>query len=319
MIPLARDYLGYGEFWPSFRWPGGKGLAVNVVINYEEGAEKSPLDGDATLDTLSEAPYPVPAGQRDMVQESIYEYGSRVAIWRLMRMLDRHHVPATIFACGRALERNPVVARSMADRGYDFVGHGYRWVSAEGLTPEQEAEEISRARAAILATTGHLIKGWFTRAPQSMHTREVIAKSGMLFDSAPLNDDIPYFQEIAGRPMLLMPYAIDVNDVRFWKGGLFTGSDFEDYCRDAFDVLYAEGAETPRMLTIGLHARIVGRPGRFAGLERFIKYATGHDDVWFARRTDIAEFWARTYGPAGLWNWPETEVATAHSVTEDRS
>ena len=300
--------MGYGEDWPRFAWPGGKRLAVNVAINVEEGAEKSPLDGDQTLDTLSEAPYPVPPGERDLAQESSYEYGTRVAIWRVMRMLDRHRVPATVFACGRALERNPDVARSMAARGYDFVGHGYRWISAFGLSPDQEAAEMRQAMRAILATTGHRIKGWFTRAPQSIHTRSVIARCGMLFDCAALNDDIPYFQEIDGRPFLVTPYSIDVNDVRFWKGGLFTGSDFEEYLRDTFDVLRAESGEAPRMMSVGLHARIVGRPGRFAGLERFIEYAAGHDDVWFARRTDIAEFWARTFGPERLWNWPEPEA-----------
>jgi allantoinase len=314
LIPLPRDFVGYGEDWPRFEWPNGKRLAVNVVVNFEEGAEKSPLDGDTTLDTLSEAPYPVPSGNRDLVQESIYEYGTRVAIWRLMRMFDRYRIPATIFAAGRAIERNPEVARAMANRGYDFVGHGYRWISAEGLTPEQELEEIEQARAAILAGTGQLIRGWFTRAPQSIHTRGIVARAGMLFDNAPLNDDVPYFQEVDGRPLLIVPYAIDVNDVRFWKGGLFTGGDFEEYLRDAFDVLRAESVETPRMLSIGLHARIVGRPGRVAGLERFLKYATQFNDVWFARRTDIAAFWAATFAPPRLWNWTHPPNTTEESV-----
>jgi allantoinase len=311
MTALTRNFLGYGNDWPRFEWPGGTRLAVNVVINFEEGAEKSPLDGDTTLDTLSEASYPVPSGQRDIVQESIYEYGSRVGIWRVMRLLDRYDVPATIFACGRALERNPLVARSMVERGYDFVGHGYRWISAEGLTAQEEAQEIARGRDAIFRATGQTVRGWFTRAPQSIHTRSVIARTGILFDSAPLNDDIPYFQEVDGRPLLLIPYAIDLNDIRFWKGGLFTGTDFEQCCTDAFDVLYAESAETPRMLSIGLHARIIGRPGRLAGLERFLQHARNHSGVWFARRTDIAEFWARKFGPPNLWNWPQSESANS--------
>lgn len=301
---MERDLVGYADSPPHIAWPDGKRLALNLVLNYEEGSERSPLDGDLEHEPLNEASYPVAPGERDLTQESIYEYGSRVGVWRILDLLDAHSAVATIFACGVALERNRPVAAAMVERGHDFVGHGNRWISHFGLDEQAERAQIVAARESIERVTGFRISGWFTRAPQTLNTRKILASEGFLFDSGALNDDVPYFQSVLGRPFMIVPYSIDLNDVRFWKGSFFTGRDFAQYASDAFDVLYRESRKTPRMMTIGLHARIIGRPGRIAGLEQFLEHVAQHEDVWICRRTDLAEHWAREAGPPDLWNAP---------------
>jgi peptidoglycan/xylan/chitin deacetylase (PgdA/CDA1 family) len=309
---MERDLVGYADSPPQIVWPGGKRLALNLVLNYEEGSERSPLDGDVEHEPLNEATYPVAPGERDLTQESTYEYGSRVGVWRILDLLDAYSVVATIFACGVALERNRPAAAAMVERGHDFVGHGHRWISHFGLDEQAERTQIVAARESIERVTGFRISGWFTRAPQTVNTRKILAQEGFLFDSGALNDDIPYFQSVLGRPFLIVPYSIDLNDVRFWKGSMFTGRDFAQYASDAFDVLYRESQKTPRMMTVGLHARIIGRPGRISGLEQFLEHVMRHEDVWICRRTDLAEYWAHQTGPTDLWNAPPANaVATA--------
>lgn len=293
----TRDLIGYGTHPPRVTWPGNARVAVNVVLNYEEGAERTPLYGDSERELFGEATYPIPAHERDLGNESIYEYGSRAGVWRLMRLFEKHAIKPTVFVAAAAFERYPAVAREMATAGYDFAGHGYRWEVHWGKDIESERIEIRKAVEIITQTTGQRPLGWFTRYASSMNTREILQAEGFEYDSTAYNDDLPYWSEVAGKPFLIIPYTIDVNDVRFWRGSLSTSSDFAEYVKDAFDVLYQEGAHQPKMLSIGLHARIAGRPGRAAGVDRILGYMRDRPDVWFARRCDIAKHWIRQFPP----------------------
>jgi allantoinase len=300
---VQRDFIGYADEPPNFEWPGGARLAVNFVVNYEEGAERSPLDGDSDREPLVEARYEVPPGERELFSESTFEYGSRVGVWRLLELLDRYRVTPTVFACSVALERNPVVTAALVERGCDFVGHGYRWIPHTGLTREVERDQIRRCVDSIEGMTGQRPRGWFTRPPNTLNTRELLAEEGLLYDSGSVNDDLPYFQSVAGRPFLVVPYSLDVNDTRFFKGQFFTSSDFAEYAIDCFDALYEEAIRVRRMMSVGLHPRIIGRPGRITGLERLLDHVSRHADVWYAERNQIATFWAETFAPSGTWNW----------------
>ena len=302
-MDMPRDFIGYGDRRPKFEWPNGARLAVNIVVNYEEGSERNVLDGDAEIERASESPYPVEPGGREFTLESFFEFGSRVGIWRLIELFDQYQVPPTIFACALAVERNPSVAKAFVERKYDLVGHGYRSISHFGLSEEQERDQIRKAVESIQRITGRRLVGWFTRPPQTLATRRILAEEGFLFDSGAVNDEIPYFQEVQSRPFLIVPYTLDVNDIRFWKGQMFTAHDFEEYCRDAFDVLYRESARAPRMLSVGLHPRVIGRPGRILGLERFLARIQDCRDVWLATRTEIARFWLEQFAPPNTWNW----------------
>jgi allantoinase len=302
----ARDFVGYGDSPPDFEWPTGARLALNFVINYEEGAERNPLDGYPDRETLVEYRYDVAPGERELFEESTYEFGSRVGIWRLLHMLDDFAIIPTIFGCAVAFLRNPAAVEAFAARGCDIVGHGYRWIPHAGLSLDEERAEIRRASDVFCELTGQRIKGWFNRPPQTVNTRRALALEGLLYDSGAVNDDIPYFDSIDARPFLVVPYSLDINDVRFWKGQFFTGDHFAKYAIASFDVLRAESLRrTPRMMSVGLHPRIVGRPGRLAGLARFLDHVRGHDDVWVTGRNQIAEFWADSYAPPGTWNWQE--------------
>lgn len=298
----VRDFVGYGANPPRVEWPGGARLAVNVVVNYEEGAERNPLEGDRDVEPLVDSRYVVPPGERDLHLESSYEYGSRVGIWRLLRLLDELAIRPTVFACGLAFERNPDAVAAFVARDCDIAGHGYRWIPHMSLTPTEQGADIRRCLGVIETMTGRKAHGWFGRAPNTVHTRRLLAEAGLLYDSGSVSDDLPYFTDVGGRPFLVVPYSLDINDVRFWKGELVTGEQFESYVRDSFDVLYAESAETPRMMSIGLHPRIVGRPGRLAALRRALTHIRGHDGVWFAGRDEIARVWVEQFGPDDLWN-----------------
>ena len=290
-----RDFIGYGKDIPKVEWPQGARIAVNMVINYEVGAELNPLDDDGQRETAGEY-YPVPPNERNPGQESIYEYGSRAGVWRILRLLEEYEVQGSIFACGRALERNPQAARAFISLGHDIVGHGYRWEQHWGMEPELERDQIRRAVKAIQDTSGYRIKGWFCRFLRSFDTRRILLDEDFLFDSTDFSDDLPYFVKVDGRHLLIVPYTLDNNDIRFWRGTFLTGEQFFQYMRENFDMLYKEGATHPRMMTIGLHDRIIGRPGPAKGLEMFLDYARRFPDVWFARRTDLAEWWIQHYG-----------------------
>jgi allantoinase len=304
-MEMPRDFVGYADNPPAFEWPNRARLALNIVVNYEEGSERNRADGDEELEVLSEATYPARPGERELAQESMYEFGSRVGIWRIVRLFDQYDIPATIFACALALERNRPVARAFVDRGYDFVGHGYRWISHFKMSEDEEREQIRKAVESIREITGSRIRGWFTRPPQTVATRRILAEEGFLYDSGCYNDEIPFFQRVGGRPFMVVPYTLDVNDVRFWKGpSILTAGHFASYCIDTFDALYKEGGRAPRMMSVGLHPRIIGRPGRVGGLERFLSHVRRYEDVWITSRSDIASFWAERFAPEGTWNWP---------------
>src|ERR1043166_1849378 len=302
-MDMPRDFIGYARNAPKFEWPNGARLALNIVVNYEEGAERNPLDGDPQREEASEAAFVVPPGERETHQESVWEYGSRVGIYRIIDLFDKYRVHPTIFACAQALERNPPVTAEFVERKYDIVSHGYRWITHAGLDEAQERNEIRKARDSFLRSTGQRVLGWFNRTPQLAITRRILAEEGFLYDCQAVNDDIPYFQEVQGRPFLIVPYTIECNDGRFWRGTFTTGRDFETYCVDSFDTLYRESARTPRMMSVGLHPKIIGRPGRIGGVDRFLEYVSQYPDVWLCSRIDIARFWAGRFAPPDTWNW----------------
>ena len=297
---MERDVVGYGKNVPQVRWPGDARIAVSMVVNYEEGAEYSTLDGDSHHETNGEVPSPVPSGDRDLNNESFFEYGSRVGVWRLMDLLDRHEVPATFFCCALALERNPEVAGEIVSRGHEVCGHGYRWEESHLMDREAERDSIAKTVVSFRETTGVRPLGWFTRYGPSVNTRDlVVEEGGFVYDSAGLNDDLPYYVTVQEKPWLVVPYSMETNDARFWRGGLVSVGDFYEYLKETFDCLYEEGETHPKMMSVGLHCRIAGRPARSRAVVRFLEYAKGHERVWFPRRIDIARWWLTHYGVEG--------------------
>ncbi|MBI3967307.1 MAG: polysaccharide deacetylase family protein [Chloroflexi bacterium] len=295
---MERDFVGYANKPPQVKWPNGARLAVSVVINYEEGSEYSLLD-TPRRELMGEVPSPVPPDQRDLYNESMFEYGSRVGVWRFLDIWNKHGIKGTIFACGLALERNPTVARAFADGGHEICGHGYRWQEFHTMGRDEERENIRMTIEAIRKTTGQRPLGWFTRVAPSLNTRELVAEEGgFIYDSGSVADDTPYYVEVKGKPWLVVPYSLEVNDARFWRGGLYSIESFEQYMRDAFDCLYEEGARAPKVMSIGLHCRIAGTPARSRALDRFLAYARSIPDVWFARRVDIARWWLEHCAPS---------------------
>ena len=293
---MQRDLVGYGRQVPQIQWPDNARIAVSLVVNYEEGAEYSLLDGDSHHETNGEVPSPVPPQQRDLFNESFFEYGSRVGVWRLLDLFDKYRVSSTFFCCALALERNPEVAKEIVARGHEVCGHGYRWEEYHLMEREQEREAISKTVASLTRTTGQRPLGWFTRYGPSVNTRQlVVDEGGFIYDSSALNDDLPYYVPVNDKPWLVVPYSMETNDARFWRGGLVSTSDFYDYLTDTFDCLYEEGQTHPKMMSVGLHCRIAGRPARSKAVDRFLQYAKGFPGVWFARRLDIARWWQERY------------------------
>ncbi|HUS96716.1 MAG TPA: allantoinase PuuE, partial [Hyphomicrobiaceae bacterium] len=229
--------------------------------------------------------------------ESVYEYGSRAGFWRILRTFQERDVPMTIYACALALERNPPAAKAIADANYDICSHGYRWIEHFKLSEEEEREQIRLAIASLEKTVGKRPEGWYCRYGASINTRRlVVEEGGFLYDSDCYNDDLPYWTVVGGKPHLVVPYCLDCNDGRFGVSpGFTTSDDFFTYCKDTFDVLYAEGATSPKMMSVGMHCRMIGRAGRAAGLARFIDYVKSHDKVWICKRVDIAEHWAKQH------------------------
>jgi len=296
MADMVRNLMGYGSKLPKVEWPGSARIALNIVINYEEGSELCAVEGDPQREMSAEATYPAKPNERELANESMFEYGSRVGAWRVMRILDKYDATCTIFACAVALERNPEVTQAFVKHGYDMVGHGYRWISHYGMSEEKEREQILKARASIEQTTGQRIIGWFTRPLQTPATRRILAEEGFVYDSGCFNDDLPYFEQIGSKRFLVVPYTLEQNDTRYWKNQMFTANDFFEYVRDAFDTLYEEGATHPKMMSVGLHPRIIGRPGRAQGLDRFLAHVRKFKDVWITNRNTIAKFWLEKYG-----------------------
>ena len=296
----VRDFVGYGGTPPPAPWPDGARIAVSLVLNYEEGSEQALPDGDARSESLAEVARVQEPGQRDLAMESTFEYGSRAGVWRLLDIFDRHAVPATIFACAVAVERNPVLAGYLSSAKHEVCSHGYRWEDVAALGRELEREHIRLAVASFERSLGRRPRGWYCRYGPSPYTRElVVEEGGFEYDSDSYADDLPYLVRVHGRPWCVVPYSLETNDMRFWRPpGFGTAGDFFEYLKDSFDTLYREGAAAPKMLSIGLHCRIAGRPGRSPAVERFIEYTRQFDGVWFARRLDIARAWRRAFEAA---------------------
>lgn len=297
-----RDLRGYGRDVPHANWPGKARIAVQFVLNYEEGGENCVLHGDpASEQFLSEivgaAAYP----DRHKSMESIYEYGSRAGVWRILKEFERRGMPMTIFGVGMALERHPEVAQAFVDAGHEIACHGYRWIHYQDKPEELEREHMQRCVDIIKQLTGKHPAGWYT-GRDSPNTRRLVAEEGQfLYDSDNYGDDLPFWEDVrlqdgSIHPQLIVPYTLDTNDMRFaTPQGFNTGDDFFHFLRDAFDVLYEEGEETPKMLSIGLHCRLIGRPSRFRGLQRFLDHVQKHDRVWVATREEIARHWVQTH------------------------
>jgi len=299
-----RDFLGYGESPPDAHWPRGARLAVQFVLNYEEGGENCVLDGDAGSETfLSELFSPPSFPERHLTMESIYEYGSRVGVWRVLQIFREFQWPLTIFAVGLALEKNPDVARAFHKLGHEVAGHGYRWIHYQNIEEIVERDHIAKCIDTITQLTGNPPKGWYT-GRDSPNTRRLIADTKtFLYQSDYYGDDLPFYMKVKTSSgeiinQLIVPYTLDNNDMRFSLPQGFThGEDFFQYLQDAFDVLYAESLKTPRMMSIGLHGRLIGRPGRFMGLRKFLDYISKKSDIWVCRRDEIAQHWLNLHSP----------------------
>jgi putative urate catabolism protein len=299
-VAYDRDLIGYGPTPPDPRWPGGARLALQIVLNYEEGGERSVLHGDAESEAfLQEVVGLAPlAGVRNLQVESIYEYGSRVGVWRLLRLFAERDIRISVFAVAMALERHPAAARAIVEAGHEIVSHGYRWIDYQFVDETTEREHLRLAVEGLTRLTGSRPLGWYTGRLSPNTRRLVVEEGGFLYDADAYNDDLPYWVDVAGKPHLVVPYTLDNNDMKFGvPQGFNSGEQFFTYLRDAFDVLYAEGARTPRMMSVGLHMRLVGRPGRFAALQRFLDHVQRHRDVWICRRIDIARHWVEHHGP----------------------
>jgi putative urate catabolism protein len=294
-----RDLSGYGEQPPDPRWPGGARIAVQFVINYEEGAENCVLHGDAASEAfLSDIVGAVAyEGQRHMNMESLYEYGARAGFWRLHRLFTERGLPVTVFGVAMALERNPEAVAAMQKAGWEIASHGYRWIDYQDAAPATEKAHLEKAIEIHERVTGERPLGWYLgRCSPNTH-RLVAEEGGFLYNADSYADDLPYWDRSHATPQLVVPYTLDANDMRFATAqGFNSGQQFFEYLRDSFDVLHAEGG---RMMSVGLHCRLAGRPGRAAALARFLDYVGGFDDAWVCRRIDIAKHWIEQFPANG--------------------
>ncbi|MCW8345933.1 allantoinase PuuE [Vibrio sp. ZSDZ65] len=294
----SRNLIGYGPTPPHPMWPNEARIAVSFVLNYEEGGERCLLHGDDESEAfLSEIPgaQAIP-GERHMSMESIYEYGSRAGVWRILRLFKQYDIPLTVFAVAMAVERYPDVAIAMKEAGHEICSHGYRWIDYQYMDESEERDHMMKAIEIIQRVTGERPQGWYTGRTGPNTRRLVAEEGGFAYDSDAYDDDLPYWHTEAGRPQLVIPYTLDVNDMRFATAqGFNSGEQFFQYLKDTFDTLYAEGESAPKMMSVGLHCRLIGKPGRIASLKRFIEYVQQHDKVWLCRRIDIANHWHQTH------------------------
>jgi len=297
-----RDMVGYGAHPPDPHWPGGARVALTIALNYEAGGEMSVLHGDpASEDVLTDTGFPAVRGARSMLSESSFEYGSRRGVWRILRILEERGIKASVWAVVMGLARNREVARAMVEAGHEMVSHGWRWIDYQHVPEPVEREHIRRAVESLTEIAGQRPVGWMTGRPGPNTRRLLVEHGGFLYDRDALNDELPYWVEVAGKPHLVIPTSYESNDNRFdGHRGFVTADDFFAYMKDAFDVLYREGEREPKMLALALHDRIIGRPARAVGLERFLDYVMKHDKVWIARGVDIARHWIarHPYRPA---------------------
>ena len=302
MNDYPRDLIGYGAKPPHADWPGNARIAVQFVLNYEEGSENSVLHGDSGSEQfLSEiigaASYP----DRHMSMESIYEYGSRAGVWRILREFETRGLPLTVFGVAMALQRHPELAKAFVDLGHEIACHGLRWIHYQDMDETTERQHMRAALAIVEQVTGEKPLGWYTGRDSPNTRRLAVEHGGLLYDSDYYGDDLPFWTRVKTsdgeeKSHLVIPYTLDTNDMRFaTPQGFNSGEQFLQYLRDSFDVLYAEGEDAPKMLSVGLHCRLIGRPGRFAALQRFLDYIQGHDRVWICRRVDIARHWIERF------------------------
>jgi peptidoglycan/xylan/chitin deacetylase (PgdA/CDA1 family) len=286
----SRDFYGYGSALPSVKWPNQHRVAVSFVLNFEEGGEFSMTDGDSRNESI----YEVIDSQvsPDQCIDSHFEYGTRTAYWRISELFALHGMHYTLSACGQAVERSPWLAQHAVSQGHEVSAHGWRWQKSIDLSPDDELEAILKTSETIKRVTGLAPRGWHTRSNPSPNTRRLLVQNGFLYDSDAYNDDTPYILQIEGRPHVVLPYAFDTNDMQFQNTQRFgTGDDFADYVCAAFDWLWREGADKPRMLSIGLHLRMIGRPGRIGALERIMKHIQARGQAWITTREHIAQHW----------------------------
>ncbi len=294
---VKRDFIGYANNSPDPKWPDGARVAVNFVINYEEGSEPSVQDGEGYTEnglTESGGVRNIPTG-RDLAAEGMFEYGSRVGFWRLLRLFQERNLPLTLFACALALERNPATAAAVRDSGFDICCHGWRWIKHWELSEAEEREHIARAVKSLEQTVGMKPDGWYCRYGPSVNTRRLVVEhGGFLYDSDYYGEELPFWVTVDNKPQLVVPYSLVNNDGKY-AGWVGTADEWFHFVRDAFDMLYAEGAKTPKMMSVGLHMRLIGHPARAAGLQRLLDYMTARKGVWITRRVDIAKHWMATH------------------------
>jgi putative urate catabolism protein len=297
----ARDLVGYGRHPPHARWPAGARIALQFVLNFEEGAENCVLDGDPASEVfLSEIVNAQAFPMRHMSMESLYEYGSRAGLWRVLRAFERRALPLTVFAVAVAARRHPEAMAAFKELGHEIACHGLRWISYQQVDEATERAHMAEAVAILRSAMGAAPLGWYTGRDSPNTRRLLIEHGGFLYDSDSYADDLPYWLRVGSVPHLVVPYALDTNDMRFATAqGFNCGTQFFDYLRSAFDTLYREGdpqgLDEPKMLSVGLHCRLVGRPGRIDALERFLDYVSGHERVWICRRVEIARHWIATH------------------------
>jgi putative urate catabolism protein len=299
---LDRNLIGYGPNPPHAEWPGGARIAVSFVVNYEEGGENTILNGDKASEVyLTEVPGGTPLqGERDLSTESVYDYGSRAGFWRLLRLFKERDMRFTSWAVGRALELNPAAGRAMAEAGHEVASHGWRWINYKDFTLAQELDHMKKAVKAIRQAAGKPPVGWYT-GRFGMHTLEAVIKhGGFLYSSDSYADDLPYWVKVGRTPHLIIPYTLEVNDMKFAvPPGFSSGDGWLQAMTDAFDLLYAEGAQSPKMMSVGLHCRLAGRPSRAATLARFLDHVASKPHVWVATREEIARHWIKTHPAKG--------------------
>ena len=293
----TRDLIGYGSNLPKVEWPNKARIAVQIVLNYEEGAENCVLNGDKNSEVfLSEIIGAQPIKGRHMNMESLYEYGSRVGFWRLHNLFQEKEIPITIFGVGMALEKNPEICKAIIEADYEVASHGWRWIDYQNIKKSEEKKHMQLAIKAHTKIFGKRPDGWYT-GRCSPNTRDLVMEDGgFLYDSDSYSDDLPYWESRNKKKQLIIPYTLDNNDMRFATNqGFNTGDHFYSYLKDSFDTLYEEGRTNPKMMSVGLHCRIIGKPGRVQSLKKFLDYILKHEDIWICKRVDIAKHWIKNY------------------------
>lgn len=301
-LPYPRDLIGYGSHPPQANWPGHARVAVQFVLNYEEGGENATLHGDPGSEQfLSEMFNPPSFADRHLTMEGIYEYGSRVGVWRILREFEKRKLPLTVFGVSMALQRHPELTQAFVELGHEIACHGWRWINYQQIDEATEREHMQQGINIIRQMTGHTPSGWYTGRDSPNTRRLLLDHGGFEYDSDYYGDDLPFWMKVKKTngevvPHLVVPYTLDVNDMRFaLPQGYSQAEDFFVYLRDTFDVLYAEGADSPKMMSVGMHCRLLGRPGRMIALQKFLDHIEKHDRVWVCKRIDIARHWKQTH------------------------